>query len=145
MEFDILPPAVSDILLILTVLAGPGGVIALFLTSRQANRKLKVEEVGADVHNRVAEGTLTVDQFNAALPAYKDLLDRAEKDRAEALDKMGEYKDELDEIRGMQERLVNLFNKIVRKHKIQLTSEEIDELETTRPRPISRHHRPRIS
>lgn len=144
MDFDILPPLVSDILLLLAFFVGPGGVIWLILSQRGANKKLKVEEIGADIQNKVAEGSLTVDQFNAALPAYKDLLDRANKDRQEALDKMGEYKDELDEVRDKQERLVGLFHRVVKVHKIQLTKDELDELEATRPRPV-RRHRPRAT
>jgi len=42
--------------------------IILFLLGRKgANKKLEIEQ-----------GALTVDQFNAALPAYKDLLNRAD-------------------------------------------------------------------
>jgi hypothetical protein len=141
-DFDILPPAFSDILLLLTFLVGPGGVIVLFLNQRQANKKLRVEEIGAGVQNKVAEGSLTVDQFNAALPAYKDLLDRADKDREAALDKMAEYKDELDEVKEKQDRLVKLFTRVVKNHRIQLTREEMEELEATRP-PAVRRHRPR--
>ena len=143
-DFDILPPVLSDILLLLTFLVGPGGVIVLFLNQRQANKKLRVEEIGAGIQNKVAEGSLTVDQFNAALPAYKDLLDRADKDREAALDKMAEYKDELDEVKEKQDRLVKLFTRVVKNHRIQLTREEMEELEATRPPSVHRH-RPRAT
>ena len=141
---DFLPGWVGDILTLLAFVLGPGGVIWLILSQRQANRKLRVEEIGANVSSQVAKGSLTVDQFNAALPAYRDLLDRSNKDRDAALAKMEEYKGELDEVKEKQERLVKLFLQVVKRSNVQLTKEELEELEATRPRPIPRRGKPRI-
>lgn len=140
-----LPEGLQDILTIVAVIAGPSGIIWLILQNKQANRRLKVEEAGADVQSRVAEGSLTVEQFNAALPAYKDLLDRSNKDRDAAIAKMDEYKAEVDEIREKQDRLVKLFMQVVKRNNIQLTTEELRELEETKPRPRVRRLRPKES
>lgn len=131
-----LPEGLQDVLTIVAVIAGPSGIIWLILQNKQANRRLKVEETGADVQSRVAEGSLTVEQFNAALPAYKDLLDRSNKDRDAAIAKMDEYKAELDEIRDKQDRLVKLFTAVVKRANITLTDAELKELEETKPRPF---------
>lgn len=125
-----LPGWVSDLLTLLAFIVGPSGVIWLILNQRNANRKLKVEEIGADVQ----QGGLTVDQFNAALPAYKDLLDRSNEDRDKALAQLAEYKAELNKFHQRHERLTRLFLVVVKQHNVQLTQEQMDELEATRPK-----------
>jgi hypothetical protein len=125
--FGFLPDWVGDTLTLIALVLGTPGIILYLLGRKDANRKLVVDE-----------GGLTVDQFNAALPAYKDLLDRSNKDRDAAISKMGEYKVELDNIRDNQERLVKLFLSVVARSNITLTADERAELEATRPKSFRR-------
>lgn len=127
---NFLPGWISDVLALLAFILGPSGVIWLILNQRNANRKLKVEEIGAGVQ----QGGLTVDQFNAALPAYKDLLDRSNEDRDRALAQLAEYKQELTKFHQQHERMTRLFLQVVKQNNIQLTQEQLDELEATRPK-----------
>ena len=68
---------------ILALAVGTPGIILFLLNKRNANKKLEIDE-----------SKLTVDQFNAALPAYKDLLDRANKATKESLAELASYKSE---------------------------------------------------
>lgn len=128
--FNVLPDWVSDLMILASFVLGPSGFVWAFLQQKGANRKLKVEEDGLEVQ----KGGLTVDQFNAALPAYKDLLDRANIDRDEAIEDLKKYKEELDELKANQVRLIRLFKQVIRQNKITLTDEQQIELEATKPR-----------
>lgn len=118
-----LPAGVGDALSLVAMVLGLPGIILYFLNKNQANRKLVVEE-----------GGLTVEQFNAALPAYRDLLDRANADRKVAIETMETYKTEWDDVMAKQDRILQLLSRIVARGNITLTPEEVAELEATRPR-----------
>lgn len=62
---------------------GTPGIVLFLLNRRNANQKLRIDE-----------NKLTVEQFNAALPAYRDLLDRANKATKDALAELASYKEE---------------------------------------------------
>lgn len=117
-----LPDWVRDGLSLVALIFGTPGIILFLLGRKGANRKLIVEESG-----------VTVDQFNAALPAYKDLLDRANKDRDEALAKLSEYKEELDDVRDKQNRLIRLIFTVAARGDLELTPNEQSELEASKP------------
>jgi len=127
----------SDILSLIAVAIGLPGIILFFLNRKGANRKLNVEE-----------GGLTVSQFNAALPAYKDLLDRANDDRQAAIDELAAYKTEREGFKTEIERLGEdirtirgLFTRVVERSNITLTHEEQQVFESTKPtrrRPVTR-------
>lgn len=135
---------------ILTLALGSSAIpiiISALLGRKGANKKLQIEE-----------GGLTVDQFNAALPAYKDLLDRADRDRDEAIEKLGKYESErielLDRVRRLEradtektteleitsralETLRKLFQTYVDRTGIPLTTQEQAVFENTQP--VKRH------
>lgn len=125
MSEGLFPDWVGDIVALIAMVIGLPGIILFFLNKKSANRKLVVEE-----------GGLTVEQFNAALPAYKDLLNRANADKKEAVDTMKLYKDELDVVNNKQDRLIQLFLRVLSRASITLTPDEIEELEATRPTRI---------
>lgn len=131
--FDVFPGWVGDTIALVAFVAGPGGVVWLFLSNRQANHKLKVDELDSEANREINRGSLTVEQFNAALPAYKDLLDRSNSDRDEAVEALKECKTQVAELCNKQERLVGLFLRVVARTDIQLTEEEREELEKIRP------------
>lgn len=120
--FGIFPDWVGDTLTLVAMVFGTPGLILFFLGRKDANRKLQVDE-----------GGLTVEQFNAALPAYKDLLDRASSGKKEAEDKLKEYDKRFEEVEKRQEELVSIFVRILRKNNITLTESELGELEHTQP------------
>jgi Mg2+ and Co2+ transporter CorA len=143
--FGFLPGWVGDVLTLAAFVLGPSGFVWAFLQQKGANRRLKVDEITAESTVKVQEGALTVDQFNAALPAYKDLLDRSNHDRDEAIDKMeqmekdhksevAKYKRELSTVNANQRRLIRLLRSIVKQNNIILTEEQLAELETTQPK-----------
>ena len=129
--FGFLPEWVGDTLSLLALVTGLPAILLWFLNRKDANRKLKVEE-----------GGLTVSQFNAALPAYQDMLNRADAERKEAVRLSLEYKEELNEVREKQDRLIQLITALVARTGIVLTAAEIEELEATRPRPFRRRSKP---
>lgn len=101
------------------------------LNSKGANRKLVVEE-----------GGLTVAQFNAALPAYKDLLDREKANTDRAREELETYrgerekfKNDIEELRGNQRRLALLLQEIVRANGIVLDEDQQAEFDATKPNP----------
>jgi len=134
--FGVLPDWVGDTVTILAAVLGLPGIILWVLSRKQANRKLVVDE-----------GGLTVAQFNAALPAYKDLLDRAndereaaEKERDEALRKIGPLEHELyktqSEVNSLDDKLeeaVQLFTTVIERSEITLTSDEARRLARIKP------------
>lgn len=131
MSQGFLPDWLADSIALAGIFLGVPGIILFLLNKKGANRKLVVEE-----------GGLTVAQFNAALPAYMDLLDR-EKGNAEAArieikaftTEREEMKTEIASLRENQRRLYFLFLDVVRANNIQLTSEQQHEFESTKPRP----------
>jgi len=136
--FGLLPDWVGDTLTIIATVLGLPGIILFLLSRKQANRKLEVEE-----------GGLTVDQFNAALPAYKDLLDRANTERKEAVDerkealgRVGALTDQLretrDEVDDLEDKLVlavELIETILHRSEVQFTPEDHKKLARIKPSP----------
>ena len=136
--FGILPDWVGDTVTILAAVLGLPAIILWVLNRKQANRKLVVEE-----------GGLTVAQFNAALPAYKDLLDRAnteretaEKERDDALRRIGPLEHELfktqTEVNSLDDKLeeaVQLFTSVIERSEVSLTHDELRRLERIKPSP----------
>lgn len=136
--FGLLPDWVGDTLTIIAAVLGLPGIILFVLTRKQANRKLEVEE-----------GGLTVDQFNAALPAYKDLLDRANEERKEAVDEkkdavrrvetltleLRETRDEVDDLEDRLVLAVELIESFVSRSEIQFTPEDHRKLARIKPSP----------
>jgi|SRR5690606_5436667 len=134
--FGFLPDVVGDIFILISFVVGPGGVIWLLLAQKGANKKLEVDELGV-------RGSLTVDQFNAALPAYKDLLDRSNKERDAALavakdykTTLESYKQELDDVKEDLGEMRSLVKKMVDDGRVILSPEEYRILENTRPKPF---------
>ena len=115
--FGFLPDWVGDTLTIIAVVLGTPGIILWTLNRKQANRKLEVEE-----------GGLTVSQFNAALPAYKDLLDRANSAASEAGKDARSAKKEVNILERKLARAIRLLMSIIQRANIQLTPEEEKEL-----------------
>jgi hypothetical protein len=141
--FGIFPEWVGDTVTIIATVLGLPGLILWFLGRKDANRKLVVEESG-----------LTVAQFNAALPAYKDLLDRAnnerdaaDKEKQEAFAKVVPLEKELSqtraEVHSLDDKLkeaVELFRTVIERSEITLTHEELRRLERITP-SSERFHR----
>lgn len=136
--FGIFPDWVGDTLSLIAVVVGTPGLILWFLGRKDANRKLVVEE-----------GGLTVEQFNAALPAYKDLLDRSNKERDAAIEReealtkdFKAYRDETSatvaDLKTGQQGLRRLVLKLIAQHEYQPTDEEREILEMTAPRKRTR-------
>lgn len=115
--FGFLPDWVGDTLTIIAVVLGTPGIILWALNRKQANRKLEVEE-----------GGLTVSQFNAALPAYKDLLDRADTAANDAREDARSAKREVNILERKLARAIRLLMSIIQRANIQLTPEEEKEL-----------------
>lgn len=115
--FGFLPDWVGDTLTIIAVVLGTPGIILWGLNRKQANRKLEVEE-----------GGLTVSQFNAALPAYKDLLDRADAAASDARKDARSAKREVNILERKLARAIRLLMSIIQRANIQLTPEEEKEL-----------------
>lgn len=132
--FGFLPEWVGDTLTIIAVVLGTPGIILWLLNRKEANRRLEVDE-----------GGLTVAQFNAALPAYKDLLDRATKERDAAADRVeeirAEFQEELDDqaaeldiVEDKLSRAIRLIKTLIARAQIELTPTESLELEEIRRR-----------
>lgn len=116
--FGFLPDWFGDTLTVIAVVLGLPGIILWVLNRKQVNRKLEVEE-----------GGLTVSQFNAALPAYKDLLDRADNAAAKAQTEATDAKREVNTLERKLARAIRLLMAVIQRANIQLTPEEEKELQ----------------
>jgi len=128
--FDFLPPIVEDVLTLIAFVAGPSGLIYAFLNSRNANRKLIVDEAG-----------LSVTEFDSLNAAYKALYETEKTTAKESIEELHKYKAErenilaeLAEMRDFQRRRDTLFLSVVRRNQIVLTAEESAEFEATKPK-----------
>lgn len=138
--FGFLPEWVGDTLTLVAIFVGTPGVILWFLNRKGANRKLEVEE-----------GGLTVAQFTATLPAYQDLLNRAgvreeaaNQIATAATERAEQFKTELEIVENKLDRAILLFQKVIARSNIELTQEEMFELESTKPSAEHRRSRKMI-
>jgi hypothetical protein len=140
--FDILPPIVGDIMILVSLFFGSGGIIWAYLQRKGANRSLIVEE-----------GGLEVNQFNALTAKYAELLTRAEKAAQTASDDAKAARDANVQMRDDMQGQINtlgddlrevrsLFMDVVRQHGIKLTPEQQRRFESTKPPRARRTPRP---
>lgn len=136
-----LPGWVGDTISLVSLAIGAPALILWLLGRKDANRKLNVEE-----------GGLTVDQFNAALPAYQGLLTDVRAELATSKAETATVVAQLEEAEGVIEdvrdevyvlhnsviKLRELISRLISKHHFVLTPEELDELEQTKPGPLKR-------
>jgi hypothetical protein len=139
--FEILPPIVSDAMLIIAFIAGPTGLIWGILQRKDANRKLVVEE-----------GGLEVSEFDSQRAGFKMLLDEQKELTSKALaelkasqDQRNQQADDMDELRGMLIDIRALFKRVVARSNITLTPDEQKEFEATKPPRPRRRVRPATS
>lgn len=127
----IIPRWIIDLIVVIGALIGLPSIITWFLNRRGANRKLQVEESGADVS-----------EFQALRTAYREDKAAAEKERDEARAEtgairveLGEMHEEVDELRDALTRLRRLFSGVLRRNNYKMTPSEQREFEATKPRP----------
>lgn len=130
---------------IVGLLAVPGGIAAVLLNRKGANKSLEIQQGGLDVQT-----------FDSQRAAYEDLLNRAtaatqaaQNATAAALEELATYKAEREESRGQiedtndkLEKLRELFQSVVAGGGIVLTREQQAIFDDTKP-TVRRARRPK--